>query len=78
MHGLSDLDNIAKEKRFLNSLTPKIDIIMIQQHKLRGMLLEKLGARFLPFCPSWILEATLRERSWLNPNEVGKGGVGIY
>lgn len=31
----------------------------------------------MPGCASWVLEATLRERSWLNPNAVGKEGVGI-
>lgn len=26
---------------------------------------------------SWVLEATLGERSWLNPDAASKGGVGI-
>ena len=28
-------------------------------------------------CASWFLEATPRERSWINPNVASKGGVGI-
>ena len=31
----------------------------------------------MPGCASWILEAAPGERSWLNPNAAGKGGVGI-
>ena len=31
----------------------------------------------MPGCASWILEAALGKRSWLNPNAAGKGGVGI-
>ena len=31
----------------------------------------------MPGSASWILEEVPGERSWLNPNAVGKGGVGI-
>ena len=77
IRGLNDLDNIAKESCFLKSLTPRIDVVMIQEHKLRGRALENLGTRLMPEYASWILEAALGERSWLNPNAAGKGGVGI-
>lgn len=50
---------------------------MIQEHKLRGRALDNLRTRLMPGCASWILEATPEERSWLNPNAAGKGGVGI-
>ena len=63
--------------RFISSLTPRADVVMIQEHKLRGRALENLGCRFMSGCMSWILEATPRERSWLNLDAAGKGGVGI-
>lgn len=66
-----------KERRFLNSLTPKVVVVMIQEHKLKDMLLVNLGQRLMIGCASWILEATPRERSWLNPNASSKRGVGI-
>ena len=28
-------------------------------------------------CASWVLEATPGEKSWIDPNATGKGGVGI-
>ena len=34
IRGVNDPENIAKEKNFLNSLTPKVDIVMLQEHKL--------------------------------------------
>ena len=74
---LNDPENITKERCFLNSLTPRIDVVMIQKHKLRGMTLENLGSRLMPGYASWILEAALGERSWLNPNAAGKWEVGI-
>ena len=55
--GLNDPENIAKERGFLNSLTPKVDIVMIQEYKLRGKILENLGSRLMSGCASWILEA---------------------
>ena len=77
IQGLNDPDNIAKERSFLQSLTPRIDVVLIQEHKLRGRALENLGSRLMPGYASWILEAAPGERSWLNPNAAGKGGVGI-
>ena len=77
IRGLNDPENIAKEKNFLTSLTPKVDIVMLQEHKLRGKALENLGSRLMPGCKSWVLEAAPGEQSWLNPNAAGKGGVGI-
>ena len=50
---------------------------MIQEHKLRGRALENLESRLMSGCSSWFLQAAPGERSWLNPNAAGKGGVGI-
>ena len=77
IRGLNDPDNITKERCFLNSLTPRIDVVMLQEHKLRGRALDNLDARLMPRYANWILEAAPGERSWLNPNAAGKGGVGI-
>jgi hypothetical protein len=63
IRGLNDPENIAKERGFLNSLTPKVDIVMIQEHKLRCRALENLGSRFMPGFASWIVEAAPEERS---------------
>ena len=77
IRGLNDPESIAKERGFFNALSPRADIEMIQEHKLRGRVFENLGARLMPGCSSWILETAPGERSWLNPNAAGKGGVGI-
>ena len=50
---------------------------MIQEHKLRRKSMEILGTRLMLGCASWIWEAAPGERSWINPNAAGKGGVGI-
>ena len=34
IRGLNDPDSITKERCFLNSLTPRIDVVLIQEHKL--------------------------------------------
>lgn len=77
IRGLTDPECIAKEKNFLNSLNPKVDIVMIQEHKLRGKAIENIGTKIMLGYASWVLEASPGERSWLNPNAAGKGGVGI-
>ena len=77
IRGLNDLESIAKERGFLSMIVPKADVVMIQEHKLRGRALENLGSRLMPGCASWILEAAPGKRSWLNPNAAGKRGVGI-
>ena len=77
IHGLNDPESITKERCFIKSLTPKVDIVMIQEHKLRGKILENLGSRIMLGCASWVLEAAPGERSWFNSNTASKGGVGI-
>lgn len=63
IRGLNDPKNIYMERRFINSLVPKVDIIMIQEHKLRGKMLDNLGPRLMGGCTSWILEVAPSERS---------------
>ena len=77
IRGLNDPESITRERHYINSLSPRIDILLIQEHKLRGKALENLGSRLIPGCASWILEAAPGEKSWLNPDAAGKGGVGI-
>ena len=77
IRGLNDPESITKERGFLTTLSPRADIVMIQEHKLRGRALENVGNRLIPGYTSWILEAAPGERSWLNPSAAGKGGVGI-
>ena len=72
IRGLNDPESIAKERGFFNSLRPRVDIVLIQEHKLRGKALENSGSRLMPGCSSWILEAAPGEKSWLNPNAAGK------
>ena len=79
IRGLNDPESITNERRFINSLAPRADIVMLQEHiKLRGTALDNLGYRLIPGCTSWILEVALGERSWLNPNTAGKGGGGNF
>lgn len=74
---LSDPESIIKDRCFLSALTPRVDVVMIQEHKLRGKAMENLGARLMPGCASWVLEDAQRERSWLNPDATDKRSVGI-
>lgn len=43
IRGLNDVESITKEKNFIQSLTPRVDVVMIQEHKLRGKSIRKLG-----------------------------------
>lgn len=59
------------------AITPHPDVVMIQEHKLRGNNLDNQGSRLILSNESWILAAAPGERSWINPNVARKGGVGI-
>jgi hypothetical protein len=54
IHNVNDLENITKERYYIFSLNPRIDIILLQDHKLRGRLLENLGIGLEPRSASWI------------------------
>lgn len=73
----NDPESIAKERYFLNIVTPRADVVLIQKHKLLGRALKNLGNELMQGCASWILEAAPREKNWLNPDAAGKGRVGI-
>ena len=77
IRGLNDPESITKERCFITALTPKVDIVMIQEHKLRGRSMDNIGSRLIPICASWKLEAAPGEKSWINPNAVSIRGVGI-
>ena len=77
IRGLNDPENITKERCFITALTPKVDVVMIQEYKLRGRSINNLGNRLIPGCASWISEAAPGEKIWINPNAAGKRGVGI-
>ena len=75
IRGLNDPESQRKKRHFLTSIIPRVDIMLLQEHKLRGMAIDNLGARLMPSYNNWILEATQGERSWLNPNVAGKEGI---
>lgn len=77
IRGRNNPESILKERRLINSLVPKMGVIMVQEHKLRGRLPENLGSRLMIGCSSWILEEAPRKRSWLNPNATCKIRVGV-
>lgn len=62
IRGLNDLENITKERNFINSLIPKANIVMIQEHKLRGKTMENLRNKLVLGCASLVLEAAPGER----------------
>lgn len=77
---LRDLNNplsILKHNRFLKLATPRVDVLLFQEHKLRGSKLEHLGKRFMPWIAWWILEVEPGHKNQLNPYGVGKRTVGI-
>lgn len=43
VRGLNDPHKIARERYYLNSMSPKVDVMLIQEHKMRGMALHTLG-----------------------------------
>ena len=62
---------------FFTSLIPKVDVFVIEEHKLRRKALDELGSRLIPRYACWVLEAASGEKIWINPNAAGKGGVSI-
>lgn len=68
--------SILKHNRFLWSISPRVDVLLFQEHKLRGAKLEHLNK--INALEHWIdLEAELRYKSWLNHGGAGKGRVSI-
>lgn len=74
--GLNDPSSVTRHNLFLRLVTPRVDVLLIQEHKLRGGKLSNLGQRLMPWRQGWLLDAEAGYKSWLNPNGVGKGGVG--
>lgn len=77
LRGLNEPSSGIKHNLFLRSVTPRVDVLLFQEHKLRGAKLEHIGQRLMSWCNGWVLEAEPGYRNWLNPSGVGKGGVGI-
>ena len=67
----------SKKKVFSQLINTKSRCCNDPRTHIRDKAMENLGNRLMPGCASWILEAALGERSWINPNTAGKGGVGI-
>lgn len=57
IRGLNDPESIRNKMWFINFITPKVDIILLQEHKLRGRSIKNIETRLMPGCASWVLEA---------------------
>ena len=44
-----------------------MDVVLIQEHKLRGSALDHIGTRLMPDYASWVLEAALEKEVGLTP-----------
>lgn len=53
VRGLNDPDKVSKERYSLNSLIPKADVVLFQEHKMRGIALDNLGNRLMVGTSSW-------------------------
>lgn len=63
VRGFNDPESVSKERYFLNSVTPKVDVVLIQEHKLRSKTLDNLRNRLMIGTTSWILEVAPGEHS---------------
>lgn len=77
LRGLNEASSVLRHNLFLRSITPRVNILFFQEHKLRGAKLDHLGQRLMPWSKGWVLEAKPSYKNWLNPSGAGKGGVGI-
>ena len=78
IRGLNDPESIAKELCFINFLTSRANIVIIQLHKFEDKALGNLGPRLMSRCTSYVLQSPPRKGSWLNPNVTGKRGWRLY
>lgn len=78
MHGLNDPESTLKERCFLNTLTLRVNIVIIQKYKLRGMSLENVGYRLMSKYTCCNLAAPLEDQSWINLNVARNGGIGVH
>lgn len=79
-HSLKDLNDpmsILKHNIFLQSNMPRVHVLLFYKHKLRGLKLEHLSKRLMPWSTTWVFEVEPFYKSWLNPEGDEKGGVDI-
>lgn len=73
IRGLNDPINNLKYKKFHRSISPRVDVFLLQEHKLTWTKLEHLDKRLMP----WILEVETCYKNWFNYNGARKGGACI-
>lgn len=78
MHGLNDHESILKIWCFLNTLTLRVDIVIIQNYKLKGMSLENVGYWLMSKYTCCNLAVPFENQSWKNLNVARNDGIGVH
>jgi exonuclease III len=74
VRGLYDLASIPTLKHYL-SASPQIDIILLQEHKLRLQAAQELGAKLWKDGTAWTLDASPGYGNLPHLPGAGKGGI---
>lgn len=74
VHGLNDPVSIPKLKHYL-SASPQVDILLLQEHKLRLQVAQELGAKLWKGVETWILDACPGYGHLPHLLGVDKGGI---
>jgi endonuclease/exonuclease/phosphatase family metal-dependent hydrolase len=57
VQGLNDGDIILALRQYIQGLRPRPDIILLQEHKLRGLSPQQVGSRLWQQVHTWCVEA---------------------
>ena len=74
VRGLNDLRKLDRLRNYFQNINGGVDIILIQEHKLRGEKAANLGAKLFPKRKCWTLDADVGYN--IDGQEgAGKGGI---
>jgi exonuclease III len=59
IHGLNDQATLGALQHYIQGLQPKVDILMLQEHKLKNLQDQQLGRRLWRGALTWCLDATI-------------------
>jgi exonuclease III len=72
VRGLNEDSSIPILRNYISSI-PVLDVLCVQEHKLRGAAVDQLGRKLWPQAKCWSIEAT--PGYTLQVHSTGKGGI---
>jgi hypothetical protein len=78
VHGLNMEEDTCKLSYYFKGIHPRLDIIVLQKHELRGNKVKKVGELLWKEVSSWIIEAKEGYTSEMQHGQINKGGSCVW